>query len=195
MDGFKDFYNNKKGKAILFFGFYLIFFIFLAIYMRSLNANRQENTSNEETNVVEKITSYDISNLINNDYEYTIKIIDYDNSVDESVTFKGTKNNIDYANYKYKYFLDIYNINQLLKKSKYIDTEDYTVLKYELNNSEINDILLTQKEDGANKIEVYVNEKTEVQEIVLDLSNYFGKEEFHIELFYSEVDNNENSLS
>ena len=193
MDGFKTFYNERKGKQILFFAFYLVFFIFLAIYMRTNNANKPIEKEKEE--VVEKITTYDLSNLINNDYEYTIKIIDYDNSVDESVTFKGTKNNIDYANYKHKYFLDIYNINQLLKKSKYIDTEDYTVLKYELNNSEINDILLTQKEDGVNKIEVYVNEKTEVQEIVLDLSDYFGKEEFHIELFYSEVDNNENSPS
>ena len=40
MDGFKTFYNDKKGKYILFFGFYLIFFIFLAIYMRSMEAKK-----------------------------------------------------------------------------------------------------------------------------------------------------------
>ena len=124
-----------------------------------------------------------------------IKIIDYDENSDESITFEGTKNNIDYANYENKYFLDIYNVNQLLKRSKYIDTIDGTVLKYELNNSEINDILLTQKPEGINKIEVYVNEETKVQEIILDLSNYFEKEFFHIEMFYTEVDNNENSPS
>ena len=55
--------------------------------------------------------------------------------------------------------------------------------------------VITQKEEGINKIEVYVNENKEVHEIILDLSNYFGKEFFHIELFYTEVDNNENSPS
>lgn len=193
MDGFKTFYNDKKGKYILFFGFYLIFFIFLAIYIRTIRENKPVEKPKEE--VASKITTYDISNLINNDYKYMIKIIDYDENSDESITFEGTKNNIDYANYENKYFLDIYNVNQLLKKSKYIDTIDGTVLKYELNNSEINDILLTQKPEGINKIEVYVNEETKVQEIILDLSNYFGKEFFHIEMFYTEVDNNENSPS
>lgn len=193
MDGFKTFYNDKKGKYILFFGFYLIFFIFLAIYIRTIRENKPVEKPKEE--VASKITTYDISNLINNDYKYMIKIIDYDENSDESITFEGTKNNIDYANYKNKYFLDIYNVNQLLKRSKYIDTIDGTVLKYELNNSEINDILLTQKPEGINKIEVYVNEETKVQEIVLDLSNYFEKEFFRIEMFYTEVDNNENSPS
>ena len=193
MDGFKTFYNDKKGKYILFFGFYLIFFIFLAIYIRTIRENKPVEKPKEE--VASKITTYDISNLINNDYKYMIKIIDYDENSDESITFEGTKNNIDYANYKNKYFLDIYNVNQLLKRSKYIDTIDGTVLKYELNNSEINDILLTQKPEGINKIEVYVNEETKVQEIILDLSNYFEKEFFRIEMFYTEVDNNENSSS
>ena len=193
MDGFKTFYNDKKGKYILFFGFYLIFFIFLAIYIRTIRENKPVEKPKEE--VASKITTYDISNLINNDYKYMIKVIDYDENSDESITFEGTKDNIDYANYKNKYFLDIYNVNQLLKRSKYIDTIDDTVLKYELNNSEINDVLLTQKEEGINKIEVYVNEETKVQEIILDLSNYFEKEFFHIEMFYTEVDNNENSPS
>lgn len=193
MDGFKEFYNDRKGKYILFFGFYLIFFIFLAIYIRTARINKPVEEPKEE--VASKITTYDLSNLINNDYKYMIKITDYDETGDESVTFEGTKNNVDYANYKNKYFLDIYNVNQLLKRSRYIDTIDGLVLKYELKNSEINDILLTQKEEGINKIEVYVNEEAKVQEIILNLSNYFEKEKYVIEIFYTEVDNNENSPS
>lgn len=193
MDGFKEFYNDRKGKYILFFGFYLIFFIFLAIYIRTARINKPVEEPKEE--VASKITTYDLSNLINNDYKYMIKITDYDETGDESVTFEGTKNNVDYANYKNKYFLDIYNVNQLLKRSRYIDTIDGLVLKYELKNSEINDILLTQKEEGINKIEVYVNEEAKVQEIILNLSNYFEKEEYVIEIFYTEVDNNENNPS
>ena len=190
MDKYKDWYNNRKGKMILFFGFYLIFFIFLGIYIRNLNANKQIDSKKDETKIEEKITSYDISNLINHDYSYNINIID--NS--ETITFNGTKSNIDYGNYANKYFLDIYNINQLLKKSKFIDSKDL-VLSYELNNSEINDILLTKKESGINKISVYVNEKTEVKKIVMDLSKYMEKERFEITITYLVGEDNENSPS
>ena len=194
MDGFKTFYNDRKGKYILFFGFYLIFFIFLAIYIRTVRENKPVNENKEE--IVEKeITTYDISKLINNNYEYRFVVLDVDkDGSDNSATFAGTKNNIDYANFENKYFLDIYNINQLLKRSKYIGTEN-RVLKYELSNSEINDILLTQKKDGVNKIEVYVNENGEVFEIIMDLTNYFEKENYVIEMIYTEVDENENSPS
>ena len=188
MNNFKTFYNEKNGKYILFFGFYLLFFIFLGIYMRTLDSNKPKEKQKEE--VVEKITTYDISNLINNDYTYTIEIDDNN----EKINFNGSKNDIDYANYEYKYFLDIYNINQLLKRSKLVYSEDYT-LTYELENKEINDILLTNKKTGINKIDVIVNDKTEVNSIKLDLSNYLEKELYMITINYTVGDKNENSTS
>ena len=188
MDNFKTFYNEKNGKMILFFGFYFIFFIFLGFYMRSLNNNQPvpQGEQKEET----KITSYSISNLINNEYSYDISI----NDNGEEIKFQGTKNNIDYANYPNKYFLDIYNINQLLKKSKLVNSENYT-LTYELENEEINDILLTEVKDGINKIEVTVNDKTEVNGIKLDLSNYYEKNNYQIMISYEIGEKNENSPS
>ena len=42
----------------------------------------------------------------------------------------------------------------------------------ELNSSEINDILLTEKPSAINKIMVYVNENAEVYRIIMDLTNY-----------------------
>ena len=189
MNKFKEFYNEKKGKYILFFGFYLIFFIFFAIYIRSLRANVPEEPKKEEEEV-EKITTYNISNLINEDYHYTIEIVDNE----EIINFQGTKNNIDYANFPNRYFLDIYNLNQLLKKSKLVNSEG-SILTYELNNSEINDILLTDKSDGINKIMVYVNENGEVNKIDLDLSNYLEKDKYTISINYEIGDRNENSSS
>ena len=53
MDNFKTFYNEKNGKYILFFGFYLLFFIFLGIYMRTLDSNKPKEKQKEE--VVEKM--------------------------------------------------------------------------------------------------------------------------------------------
>lgn len=190
MDKFKTFYNEKKGKYILFFGFYLIFFVVLGIYMNSLRANnpKEETKPNEE--IVEKITTYDISNLINNDYTYNIHIIDNEETID----FKGKKSNIDYANYENKYFLDIYNINQLLKRSKLINSEN-NILTYELSNKEINDLLVTNKADASNKIDVHVNDKKEIYQVNLDLSQYFGKENYLIVIDYIIGENNENSSS
>lgn len=188
MDGFKTFYNEKKGKYILFFGFYLIFFIFLAIYIRSNNINKPNEETNKEQESV--ITTYDISNLINNDYKYSIEIIDNE----ESLYFSGNKSNVDYENYSNKYFLDIYNINQLLKRSKLVKSEDY-ILYYELTNSEINDILLTNKSIGTNEVNVYVNENGEINKIKFDLSKYFEKDIFQITINYIVGENNENSSS
>ena len=189
MDNLKDWYVNRKGKYILFFGFYIVFFIFLGIYLRTDDNNKNNQIKDNEI-VEEEIKTYNITNLINNDYEYNIVI----NDNEEIITFNGTKSNIDYANYYNKYFLDIYNINQLIKKSKFIESKNY-VLTYELSNSEINDILLTEKKDGINKIDVYVNKKTEVEKIVLDLTNYFEKDNYQINISYTVGDNNENSSS
>ena len=190
MDDFKNWYGEKKGKYVLFFGFYLIFFIFLAIYIRTIKSDKPKEEKKEETVQEEKITTYNISNLINNDYSYTIEIIDND----DTIVFNGTKSNVDYANYEYKYFLDIYNINQLLKRSRLVNSENY-VLNYELQNKEINDILLTEIKDGSNKIEVYVNEKTFVNKIIIDLSNYLEKDQYQITINYIVGEENENSSS
>ena len=187
MDGFKTWYKDQKGKYILFFGFYLIFFIFIAISVRT-GANKPINNNPEPQEKV--INTYDLSNLINNDYNYNIEI----NDDLEFTTFSGTKTNVDYANYTNKYFLDIYNINQLLKRSKLVNSED-NILTYELLNSEINDILLTNKEYGVNKIMVYVNDDTTVDKINIDLSSYLEKEYYTIMIDYNIGEENENSPS
>ena len=190
MNKFKEFYNEKNGKMILFFGFYLIFFIFLAIYLRNIQNNQKVDPNKENINIEEKLTTYSINHLINNDYKYTIKILDND----EVINFNGTKSNIDYGNYQYKYFLDIYNINQLLKRSKLVDS-DNEHLSYELTNKELNDILLTEKADNINNIDVYANEKTEVTKIILDFSKYLEKEKYVITVDYTWGEKNENSFS
>jgi hypothetical protein len=189
MDNFKKWYKERKGKYILFFGFYLIFFIFFGIYMSSSNNNKPpKNEEKETTNEI--IKTYNLSHLINNNYRYTIEIIDNY----ETIYFNGTKNNVDYANYPNKYFLDIYNINQLLKRSDYVNSNS-NILEYKLANKEINDILLTDKQDEYNKILVYVNDKSEVEKIVLDLSNYLEKEMYQITINYMVGESNEASSS
>lgn len=190
MDDFKDWYSNKKGKQILFFGFYIIFFAFLAIYIRSANNNKPEEPKKEEIKPVERITTYDITDLLDNDYQYEIVI----NDNEEIISFNGSKSNVDYNDFANKYFLDIYNINQLLKKSKFVGSSD-NILTYELSNTSLNEILLTDKKDGSNKIFVYVKDDTKVERIVLDLANYLEKQVYQINIKYTVGVNNENSSS
>ena len=187
MEGFKTFYNEKNGKYILFFGFYLIFFIFVSLYMRA-NDNKKVVDETEGSNTV--ITTYDISKLTNDDYSYNIEVVDDD----KTITFSGTKNNVDYGNFDNKYFLDIYNINQLIKKSKLLETKD-NVLTYELDNKDIDEILLTNKGEGSSKILVTVNDDTTVKEIDIDLASYLDKKTYTIKINYDLGDNNENSSS
>ncbi len=184
-DKFKSFYNERNGKMILFFGFYLIFFILLGLFLRNIN-DYQEKVPEEDT----IITTYDVSKIINNDYQYKITVLDNE----EFIEFNGTKNNIDYENYVNKYFFDIHNINQLIKKGKYLKTEK-NVLIYELSNAEINEVLSTEKETGSNKIEVYVENDKSVYQIILDLTKYMEKDKYLITINYSIGEENENSIS
>lgn len=186
-DKFKIFYNEKNGKIILFFGFYLIFFIVLGIFLRNVN-NQKEITPEKEEE--KEITTYDMSKIVNSNYQYEIKIEDND----EVILFNGTKSNIDYDGYSNKYFLDIYNINQLIKKSKFIKSKE-NMLTYELSNGVLNDILITEKNDGINIIDVYVKDDTTVYKIVLDLTKYMEKEKYIIEVNYLIGEENENSIS
>ena len=54
---------------------------------------------------------------------------------------------------------------------------------------------MTDKPDAVNQIDVYVNNKTEIQKISLDLTNYFAKEVFQITIEFIVGENNENSAS
>ena len=184
---FKFFYNERNGKMILFFGFYLIFFIFLGTFLRNINNNQTPTPNKEEK---KEITTYDLNKIVNSDYQYEIIILDNE----EEINFKGSKDNIDYENYENKYFLDIYNINQLIKKSKFKESKD-NVLTYELPNKEINDILLTEKDDGINTIYVSVNDDTIVNKITLDLAKYLEKDKYVITISYLIGEEDENSIS
>ena len=194
MDNFKDWYGNRKGKYILFFGFYIVFFIVLGILLRNANYNKKDEPKKEETKEEEKKVenkgTYDITNLVNNDFKYEITI----NDNEEIIKFTGSKTKVDYMEFTNKYFLDIYNINQLLKKSKFVERKG-NLLSYELLNSEINEVLLTDKEEGINRISLYVNDNNEVKRIVLDLTGYLYKTIYEIDINYIVGDNNENSPS
>ena len=181
---FKEFYQSKRGRAILFFGFYLIFFLVLTIAFK--NANNMDNknkvnNANKESEIKENTSLYSMKNLLDNNFNYNIEVVDDD----KIETFTGTKNNVDYNNFDNKYFFDIYNLNQLIKKSKFIKTEE-NVYYYVIDNNTLNSILNVEKENGINKINVYAS-NSQVEKITLDLSEFMAKENYRITISYSEV--------
>ena len=165
--------DNKYKRASLFFGFYLIFFIFLFIYMK---ANTKEN--NEIKKEENPIISVDnpINELINSANEYSIIV----NDNNEIVTIDD--------NYEYKYFLNSHNLNQLIKNSKLIKN-DGNILEYELTNDTINSFLNTQNPSGINTISLFYN-KSKLEKIILDLYSYMEKDTYTI-IFTKDGDKNE----
>lgn len=186
-NSFKDFYQNRGGKAIFFFGFYLIFFLVLASFIKSVQDTKEKSSNLLEENTISTITT--IHDLFENDFSYSFEIEDDDNII----TFNGSKSSIDYNDYEYPYFLDYVNINQLIKKSK-VTKAGQVMTYYELSNQTLNDILNTNMPDGVNTISEFYgtgsqNEGTYT--VILDLKEYMGKEKFMIKLNYKVGDKSE----
>ena len=176
----------KRKKMIVFFGFYLIFFIFLFIWLKSNNVENTNTPIDEETSF-----TYKTDLIENNNYTYVYEIEENEN-VD---TIRGIRDDENYqlSEYKYKYFLDIYNIKKLIKNSKYlykIDNNNEISYKYEIDNKTISNLLQNSKEieNGINNILVYVDNNDNVYKIELDLSSYMVSineyTKYHLTLYY-----------
>jgi hypothetical protein len=176
----------KRKKMIVFFGFYLIFFIFLFIWLKSNNVENTNVPTDEETSF-----TYKTDLIENNNYTYVYEIEENENVN----TIRGIRDDENYqlSEYKYKYFLDIYNIKKLIKNSKYlykIDNNNEISYKYEIENKTISNLLQNSKEieNGVNNILVYVDNNDNVYKIELDLSSYMVSineyTKYHLTLYY-----------
>ena len=176
----------KRKKMIVFFGFYLIFFIFLFIWLKSNNVENTNTPIDEETSF-----TYKTDLIENNNYTYVYEIEENENVN----TIRGIRDDENYevSEYKYKYFLDIYNIKKLIKNSKYlykIDNNNEISYKYEIDNKTISNLLQNSKEieNGINNILVYVDNNDNVYKIELDLSSYMVSineyTKYHLTLYY-----------
>lgn len=176
----------KRKKMIIFFGFYLIFFICLFIWLKNSNVENTNVPTDEETSF-----TYKTDLIENNNYTYVYEIEENENVN----TIRGIRDDENYevSEYKYKYFLDIYNIKKLIKNSKYlykIDNNNEISYKYEIENKTISNLLQNSKEieNGVNNILVYVDNNDNVYKIELDLSSYMVSineyTKYHLTLYY-----------
>lgn len=199
----KAFCQSKVGKMTLFFGFYFFFFLFLSFFLNA-NKNIDKSADNNNNNqVVDKENNSQVTDLftinpiVDNNYFYNYTILENGNEIN----FTGQINDKNFLieEYAYNYFLDIYNVRQLIKNSKYISKTDYSdniVYQYELTNKTINELRGEElNSEGTNKITVTVNSNLVVTDIELDLNNYMSNKfnEYKITLQYGKVANNEKS--
>ncbi len=185
----------KKRKTIIFFGFYLIFFTFLIIYIRSYKDDLKVTETDNvlyKTELIENGTYSSRYTIIENEDTYTFEI-------------KKDDENYEASEYKYKNLLDIYTIKRIIKNSKYIlKTESgtgYINYRYEIANNSLADILNQNSniENEANPLTIYVDKDKNIYQIDMDLSNYMKINEdyevYKLTIEYGAFENEESSTN
>lgn len=195
----KELKKTPKGRAILFFGFYFIFFLTLAILARM--SPRSNNYVDDNSNKKNDGLSVEKVETANYKFNYIVKI---DNETYEYVgeriedkelfTFNGGeyyKDNDEYykkglsswvkvdSPYKYREFLDFKQINEIF-------AEATSVSKTEFDSGEISYLFkitsasISKSIDGTdididdipNELNFVSNNEGELYKIELDLSSY-----------------------
>lgn len=212
---FMEFLKTPRGKACLFFGFYLIFFLIL-IFMFRGGSSSTKTYNNNANNL-----PFLISNVENGNYhfKYTYNIDDkiyiYEGDKDgikelfeynkdkyyrEDEEFLSNKQNIwtKVENpYIIKEFIEFNVIKTIANKATYISKTEYesgmTVYSYKIGTTTLVKLLEKTKidlDDPVNKIIFKTDENSEVYNIKYDLSSYckykkIAKNSCTIELEYS----------
>ena len=172
-----NFFKTKKGKSILFFSFYFVFFIFLAFYINEQDlTNDKIDNENKKEEVEYSNSNYETSNLEKSDYLYEITI--QKNS--EFEVLNGSKsNNESIKNYEYFELVDLNEIKRIIKNSKFLskslDNDNTYKVNYEIKTRDLFKLFEKDNEsETINNIVLTVKENSDLIKIDLDLSNYMN---------------------
>ncbi len=195
----KELYKRPKGKAILFFGGYLLFFIVLMIVVRVVSPNTTKSEDYEKGNVYD----YSISNLVNGNYKYTYTIT-CDNKKSEYVGKSDGKDEmfiydkVDYYRnsegfynnksgtfiksdnpFKYYYFLQLDNINDIYGSAYYVSKTEFDDARQSYNYLISTNTLVKLQDkknidisDNANEISLSTDSDGYVNKLDLTLDSY-----------------------
>lgn len=194
----KELMSTPKGKAIVFFGAYVIFFMIIAIFARvgGNNSNR----------VYESGSGYQFSltNIESNNYKFNYKInvdgnlFEYNGSRTSNEALFSDNNLVDhYFNgdvyfskingvwinvsnpYKYSEFLDVENISKLLENATYVSKTTYEsgrdVYNFSISSATISKLFENVDldiEEIPNEIMISVDENNYVHEVKFTLDSY-----------------------
>ena len=193
-----DFIRTPKGKAVLFFSFYLVFFLVVAIIARISTGNPLGSTNYQSNS-----TNYHLSSIQNRNYQFS-----YQYMVDDvSTIYMGSRKNLKasfsdgvtsyYQNgnltmklqdgiwikcdspYLVSYLLDDVGIENVLQKATYVSKTELATgevtLQYQITTTtlvQLIDGIDVDLDDVVNTIEIRENKNREITEINYDISSY-----------------------
>ncbi|MBE6157900.1 MAG: hypothetical protein E7160_03810 [Firmicutes bacterium] len=194
------FIKTPRGKAFLFFGFYLVFFFVLGVMFRTSAVN--DSYDNEE--IKKSNFPFLLGQIENNNYHFKYSY-DFDGKVNayegdkfskkELFSFKGlnyyrnddifliNNSNVwvkcDNPYYAYQ-FIDISSIKKMIKKATYISKTDYEsgmkVYSYQVSTAtlvKLVDNIDIDLDDKPNEIILKTDKDNNVNDIKFDLTSYF----------------------
>ena len=197
LENINEMKKNPKGKALLFFGFYLLFFIIVIVFLRTGTRNYTRAEDYERGNPY----TFHIDKLLKSNYMFVHTItLDgvkneyygqrYDNT--EMLEYKDKRYYSDgnnyYVNsgiwtkcdspYLYKDFFDITKLFTLVEKASYESTTSYesgkTTYNFLISSNTINQELYGVNSDfmeEPNIITVSTNESKDVTQVILNLDS------------------------
>lgn len=196
---FKEFIKTPRGKATMFFGAYLLFFIFIGIFARTggtSNVNKKYETGSP--------LKYSVSSIVSGNYKFNYEIIvdgvttTYEgSSTKTNASFSKNGNETYYFNgsnyftntsgvwlnvsnpYMYYNFINSDSIKSLIDKATYISKTEYEngseVYNFKISSATINKLFEGTDldiEEVPNEIMVGVDEENNVNEIKYTLDSY-----------------------
>ena len=194
----KEMSKNPKGKAVLFFGFYIIFFIFVFLF---INLSKSTLTYGDDYEKSYSSYTFNLEKIFAENYSFNYKIT-LDNNI---YTYFGAKkeevesikyNNMDYYrngnNYYLKNevwvkvdnpyvcseFLNNKNIKMILENSYFISKTVYengkNAFNFAISSNTLNTILYglnTDYDEVPNEIIINTDEDRNVNNIVFNLNS------------------------
>ena len=194
-----EFLKTPRGKAVMFFGFYFIFFFILSVMFREGTTTSDYDNEKEKKNTL----PYSLKMIESNNYHFKYSY-DFDNKIN---IYEGDRydqkelfsfNNINYYRndsifltnnsniwvkcdnpYTMYEFIDINSIKKILSKATYISKTDYEsgmkVYNYQISTSTLIK-LITNKDvdldDKPNEIIIKTDADDNVNDIKYDLTSY-----------------------
>lgn len=198
IDRIKEIYKEPKGRAFLFFGFYIVFF---AIVFLFINLTDSTLTYGDDYEKSYSSYTFNLDNIFSNNYtfKYEVNLDNYNYSYvgarkDEFESIKY--NNLDYyrngstflvkkdtwvninSPYVYSEYFDTLNIKKILENSYYVSKtmfEDGTnAFNFVISSNTLNNILYglnTDFEEIPNEVVIYTDKEKNVNKIIFKLDS------------------------
>ena len=195
----KELMKTPRGRAILFFGAYLLFFLFIAIFARTggtSNINKKYESGsplafslsgieksnykfNYEVNIDGVVSKYEGSSTINNSLFKVNGMIEYYfNGNNYFTNNNGVWLNVENPIKNYD-FINNKNISKFIEKASYISKTEYDsgkdVYTFNISSATINKILENKDLDISevpNEIIISTDDENNVTEVKYNLNSY-----------------------